>query len=335
MPGVTVMEGAVLGSSTLAAEQSVYPQFSVSTGNVAGRSVLLQHRSAVAAMFSGGAGAGHEAIGTFVPRTEEQRMMVVAKARHDSFLWWILFNFVDVVAVVAVLPLPQVVSVMSVAADYVIYARATADSGLSHGYVVALAVALYPFLMLSLSLAEVALVCAFKWAFIGRYKEGAYPFYGAYHFKWIVMMAVMETSDALFEILNGSVFAIWLYRAFGAKIGTNACLLGFPLEFDLLTIGDRSTVGLDCDLTCHTVEQMVIKLAPTVVGAGATIRNGSVLMPGGEMEPWSMLLDQSQVLKGETVPAGEVWAGLPAQPVDAGGGGRWDWSVGDDKDSGA
>ena len=75
---------------------------------------------------------------------------------------------------------------------------------------------------------------------------------------------------------------------------------------------------------------MVIKLAPVKIGAGATMRNGSVLMPGGEMEPRSVLLDQSQVLKGETVPAGEVWAGLPAQPVenrywnssdDGGGGG--------------
>jgi len=55
--------------------------------------------------------------------------------------------------------------------------------------------------------------------------------------------------------------------------------------------------------------------APVTVGPGATIRNGSVLMPGGEMEACSVLLDQSQVLKGETVPAGEAWAGLPAQPA--------------------
>jgi len=41
------------------------------------------------------------------------------------------------------------------------------------------------------TLGEVMVVCAFKWAFIGRYTAGAYPFYGAYHFKWIVMMAVM------------------------------------------------------------------------------------------------------------------------------------------------
>lgn len=127
---------------------------------------------------------------------------------------------------------------------------------------------------------------------------------------------------------DGSVYAIWLYRAFGSKIGENACLLGSPLEFDLLAVGDCGTVGLNCDVTCHTVEMMVIKLAPVVVGPGATIGNGSVLMPGGEMEACSVLLDQSQVLKGETVPAGEVWAGLPAQPVfrrDKGAAGGEGW----------
>jgi acetyltransferase-like isoleucine patch superfamily enzyme len=324
MPGVAVMEGAVLGSSTLAAEQATFPPFSVSTGNVGGRSVLLQRRSAAAAIFGGGGGV-------FVPKTDEQRMMVAAKARHDNFWWWLLFNVVDVIAVVVVLPLPQVVSVMSVAFDYLIYSHSKDSSGggLSHGYAVSLAVALYPLLMLALSLAEVMVVCAFKWLFIGRYTEGNYPFYGTYHFKWIVMMAVMETTDTLFEIFNGSVYVIWMYRAFGSKIGENACLLGSPLEFDLLEVGECATVGLDCDVTCHTVEMMVIKLAPVIVGPGATIRNGSVLMPGGEMEPCSVLLDQSQVLKGETVPAGEVWAGLPAQPVavgSGGGGGDWDRS---------
>jgi len=53
----------------------------------------------------------------------------------------------------------------------------------------------------------------------------------------------METTDALFEILNGSAYAIWLYRLFGARIGNNACLLGSPLEFDLLTVGDYGTIG--------------------------------------------------------------------------------------------
>ena len=35
------------------------------------------------------------------------------------------------------------------------------------------------------------------------------------------------------------------------------------------------------------------------------------------MEPYSTLLEESQVLKGETVPAGQLWAGLPAEPITA------------------
>lgn len=171
LPGVAVMEGAVLGSSTLAAEEASYPPFSVSTGNVGGRSVLLQQRSAAAAIFHGG---GEGVGGAFVPKTEEQRMMVAAKARHDNFWWWLLFNVVDVVAVVVVHPLPQVVSVMSVAFDYIIYSHFKDDVGFSHGQAVSLAIALYPLLMLALALAEVMVVCAFKWGFIGRYKVGGF-----------------------------------------------------------------------------------------------------------------------------------------------------------------
>ena len=38
---------------------------------------------------------------------------------------------------------------------------------------------------------EVLAVAGIKWALVGRYTEGNRPFYGAYHFKWVVMMAVM------------------------------------------------------------------------------------------------------------------------------------------------
>jgi len=79
MPGAAVGEGAVLGSSTLGAQDSTYPPYSVSTGNVGGRSVLLQRRSAAAAAL---------AAGVPFANTEEQRMMLAAKARHASFWWW-------------------------------------------------------------------------------------------------------------------------------------------------------------------------------------------------------------------------------------------------------
>ena len=78
---------------------------------------------------------------------------------------------------------------------------------------------------------------------------------------------------------------------------------------------DEVTINRNGGISSHTVENMVLKLAPVYYHKGCTIRSNSVLMPGGAMEPHSTLLEGSQVLKGETVPTGQVWAGLPAEPI--------------------
>ena len=57
---------------------------------------------------------------------------------------------------------------------------------------------------------------------------------------------------------------------------------------------------------------MVIKLAPTALEDDASVCPHSMLMPGCVLGSRATLLDNSQVLKGEAVPTGERWAGLPA-----------------------
>jgi hypothetical protein len=47
----------------------------------------------------------------------------------------------------------------------------------------------------------------------------------------------------------------------------------------------------------------------------ASILDSGICMPGGVMKKGSLLLERSQVLKGETVPAQEVWEGLPAERI--------------------
>ena len=86
-------------------------------------------------------------------------------------------------------------------------------------------------------------------------------------------------------------------------------------EADLMMLEDEVTIDRGGIISSHTVENMVLKLAPVYYHKGCTTRSDSVLMPGGAMEPHSTLLEVSQVLKGETVPAGQVWAGLPAEPI--------------------
>ena len=53
---------------------------------------------------------------------------------------------------------------------------------------VALLLLLLPVLCFLSSVAGLMLHVALKWAIVGRYSEGDYPFFGEYHVKWMVMM---------------------------------------------------------------------------------------------------------------------------------------------------
>ena len=87
-------------------------------------------------------------------------------------------------------------------------------------------------------------------------------------------------------------------------------------ESDLMILDDEVTIDRGGLFSSHTVENMVLKLAPVYYQKGCTTRSNAVLMPGGAMEPHSVLLEESQVLKGETVSSGQIWAGLPAEPIE-------------------
>ena len=106
-----------------------------------------------------------------------------------------------------------------------------------------------------------------------------------------------------------------IYRMFGAKVGRNCCIFKSHMEYDIFELGDCSTVGRYVSHQCHTVERMVIKLAPFIVGRGCTLRNNSVVMPGTSLEDNSTLLEKSQILKGLTINEGHTWAGLPGARV--------------------
>jgi len=87
-----------------------------------------------------------------------------------------------------------------------------------------------------------------------------------------------------------------------------ACWLSTPNS----DCGVRAAPGAGlCDIV------LVIKLAPTVVEEEAAVCPHSMLMPGCVLGKGAVLLENSQVLKGEAVPARERWAGLPAMKCPA------------------
>jgi len=54
-------------------------------------------------------------------------------------------------------------------------------------------------------------------------------------------------------------------------------------------------------------------MVPVRLGSYSTMQRHSFVMPGAELGEGAVLFEESQVLKGETVPPNEIWSGNPAE----------------------
>ncbi|CAK0814329.1 unnamed protein product [Prorocentrum cordatum] len=281
LSGSRIGERAVLGSATLAPQDGYFPPESISTGQVGGKPVRLRFQA-----------ASEEASAN-----EREAMR---RLNSDVQFWG--FNMVLAGCALVCAPLPQYVWLAT-------YALHGCVSG-SAGWLIALAV--LPIVFFAVNLSTLCLNWALKWCLVGRYEEGDYAFFSRYHIIWMAMLIIAGAMEDTLDALAGTLFKAWYYRAMGATVGKNCCLFGLAFEYDLLHIGDCSSVGWECDTTCHTVENMVIKLVPTYLGAYTSMLSHSMVSPGAVTGDGSVVLENSQVLKGEQVPPDEVWAGLPA-----------------------
>lgn len=302
LEGVLCKRGSVLGTSTLAKKRSVIDDFTINTGNEGGHCVRLRTKPHA----QNGGNILQNLSGL------ERR----AHLNHKNPWLWLSFNVWCAFVAIFVTPMSEAAEVGSLFFNYYIidrYIDVKTDNLFVFGVYFFL---LLPLVNLLVLILELLLVVLLKYIVIGRYKTGDHPFYSSYHFKWSFMIALMNSIDGFIAAAAGTPFLVWFARAMGAKVGRGVWLGEFgTTEFDLLRIDDYASVGDDCDISAHTVESMVIKLRPISIGASATMRSGSVVMPGAILEAGGDLLEQAQVLKGEVVLCGEMFAGLPARQV--------------------
>ncbi|CAJ1451567.1 unnamed protein product [Effrenium voratum] len=283
LPGVTVAERAVLGTCTLAKAGSYYPPLAIHSGSQRGRSMHLRD---------------------YMPSPAMRELEDKTMQDLDNPLTWWRFNFIILLTILIANPIPEAAWVATYFGVMQIW-DFEEDGVLMLLLATPLVYNIIEFILLLVNL-------VLKWIIIGKYRAGEYKFFGSYHLRWMIMMIVGSGISALQDCLHGTVFEVWLARACGAKVGKECYLAGLIVEYDLLSVGDHVAIGSGCDTTGHTVENMVVKLAPTRIGDGAALLPGSFAMPGSVIEDEAVLMEHTQVLKGETVPAREVWAGMPA-----------------------
>ncbi len=163
----------------------------------------------------------------------------------------------------------------------------------------------------------IAWTVALKRALIGRYTEGSIPVYSSEFLRhWIVQQSARAIPWGLIE---GTVLLNAVLRMLGARIGARVHIhRGVDLfrgGWDLLSIGDDSTLAQDASLALLSLREGHLVIASATLQARCTVDVRAGLGPGAHMEADSSLAPLSYLLAGARIPANERWDGVPARRV--------------------
>ncbi len=160
-----------------------------------------------------------------------------------------------------------------------------------------------------------------KWAVMGRFRPFERPLWSAFVWRLELVNALYEflVTPLALEPLQGTPLLPWYFRLLGARIGRRTYFHTTGLiEFDLVEVDDEAVMNEDCVLQTHLFEDRVLKASWLRIGRGCEVGAGSVVLYDSTMEDGARLDALSLLMKGETLPAGTAWAGVPAS-----------WQVGD------
>ena len=87
--------------------------------------------------------------------------------------------------------------------------------------------------------------------------------------------------------------------------------------YDLLSIGDDSSINADSNLLGYTVENGRLKIGRITIGKRCFVGARAALREDTVMEDDSALEDLSLLPRGAVIPRGQTWLGSPARPVAA------------------
>ncbi len=169
-------------------------------------------------------------------------------------------------------------------------------------------VGLYPIMLL--------VVVALKWIIIGRYRAGSHPLWGPYYFRWW-LITTLEAAVPVAYLAGTPLLNIY-FRMMGARLGKNvhldndACAI-----YDLLTIGDNSSINVDANLAGYLIADGQLHLGSITIGNNCFVGTRSAVGINTRMEDTTALEDLSLLPAGGRIPRGQTWLGSPARPATA------------------
>jgi len=176
----------------------------------------------------------------------------------------------------------------------------------------------FPFLYIGTAILGTLVTAIFKWIVIGKYKPQNKPLWSGFVWRSELVTGLYENFLVLFflNVLTGTAFIKYPLRLLGCKIGKRACLYTTQItEFDLINIGDYSTLNDNCTMQTHLFEDRVMKMSHVHIEENCSVGGMSVVLYDSKMEKDSILEPLSVLMKHETLPASTRFIGAPAEKV--------------------
>jgi len=161
----------------------------------------------------------------------------------------------------------------------------------------------------------IGLGVAVKWIVIGKYKEGKYPLWGTYYFRWWFVKTFQKIVPTQF--LNGTpLYPVYL-KLLGVKVEKDAQLSSLSIGAeDLVIIKKDVSISSNCVLDNATIENGFFILSKITIGNHGYIGSSSVLEGNTTIEDWGELQDLSLLESGKTIGYAEIWNGSPAKLIE-------------------
>ncbi len=162
-------------------------------------------------------------------------------------------------------------------------------------------------------------VAALKWLVVARYRPRVEPQWSHFVWRTELITGLYENVAVpwVFHWLAGTPLMAPALRLFGARIGRRVFMESHYLtEFDLVRVGDDAAVGGQASLQTHLFEDRVMKMSTVTVGADCTVGSRAVVLYDTELGRGAELDSLSLVMKGESLPEGSRWRGIPARLIE-------------------
>ena len=143
---------------------------------------------------------------------------------------------------------------------------------------------------------------------LSQVRPGTYRRGGSVHLRVWLAERVAEASGA--HNLAGAPWLVYYARALGANIGKGVDLHSMPPVTGLLTLGHRSAVEPEVDLSGHWVDGDAFHLGQITVGDDATVGARTTLLPGAVVGKNADVAPGSGVV--DKIKNGQYWKGSPA-----------------------